>query len=99
MPTASSRPAPASTAMVAAMVSAGVVVGMVVGGPRSSGPVPTAHTHFVPPASTPAYLRRRLAALGSLLLASLDNRFSLGTAPHCGASFSWMRPVWPAATR
>src|SRR5829696_2273631 len=86
MPTASSGPAASRAATVAAIVSAGVVVGIVVLGPRSSGPVPTATTHFVPPASMPAYLRRRLAALGLLLLASLDNRCSFGTAPHCGAT-------------
>src|SRR3954462_14948518 len=79
MPTASSGPAAARKATVAVIVSAGVVVGIVVVSSTSSGPLPTAHTHLVPPASTAAHLRRRLAALGSLLLASL----------------SGPRPVWP----
>ena len=34
-------------------VSGGVVVGMTSSSVRSRGPVPLAHTHFVPPASTP----------------------------------------------
>jgi hypothetical protein len=42
---------PAKNAATPAMVSSGVVVGISADITTSAGPVPTAHTNFVPPAS------------------------------------------------
>src|SRR5262249_33687308 len=55
MPTASTPPASRKNETTRPIVSVGVVVGNV-DTDRSGGPVPTAHTHFVPPASTPPTL-------------------------------------------
>src|SRR5437773_770523 len=46
------------------MVSSGVVVGNVTSARTSSGPVPTAHTHLVPPASMPPYGKVTRGAYG-----------------------------------
>src|SRR5262245_5291017 len=67
MPSAATGPCCAKNATAAAMVSAGAPVGTRVSARMSSGPVPTAQTSFVPPASTPpsAVLLNRPARPGS----------------------------------
>jgi len=52
-PSASTGPSRSKNAVARAIVSSGVVVGKVSLARRSSGPVPTAHCHFVPPVSIP----------------------------------------------
>ena len=52
-PIAASVPLPAKNSAARPIVSSGSVVGKVTRSWTSSGPVPVAHTHFVPPASTP----------------------------------------------
>jgi hypothetical protein len=52
-PIAASVPSRAKNSAARAIVSSGSVVGKVTSSWTSSGPVPVAQTHFVPPASTP----------------------------------------------
>jgi hypothetical protein len=53
IPRASSVPLAAKNSTARAIVSSGCVVGNVTHSRTSSGPLPVAQTHFVPPASTP----------------------------------------------
>jgi hypothetical protein len=53
IPTARTGPSRSKRAIVRPIVSNGVVVGIVSVAASSPGPVPTAHSYFVPPASIP----------------------------------------------
>jgi hypothetical protein len=53
IPTARTGPSRSKRAIVRPIVSNGVVVGIVSVAASSPGPVPTANSHFVPPASIP----------------------------------------------
>jgi hypothetical protein len=53
IPIASTGPSRSKKATASAIVSAGLVVGIVEPARRSSGAVPTAHSHLEPPASMP----------------------------------------------
>ena len=53
IPIASTGPSRSKNATTRSIVSSGVVVGNVSVARRSSGPTPTAHSHFEPPVSIP----------------------------------------------
>src|SRR5512132_2560744 len=55
MPIAATGPSRSKNAIARPIVSSGVDVGIVSVARRSSGPLPTAHSHFEPPVSIPPY--------------------------------------------